>query len=60
MDEPNDIYDMSQLAVFIREVNDNFDGIEELLGLESMRGSTKSRLVQRPQGLSGEQQSGLS
>ena len=41
MDESNDIYDTSQLTIFFRAVNENFDVIEELLGFESMHGTTK-------------------
>ena len=41
MDESTDLSDMAQLNIFVRAVSNNFDAIEELLGLESLQGTTK-------------------
>jgi len=41
MDESTDISDTAQVAVFVRAINDNFEVIDELLGLESMHATTK-------------------
>lgn len=41
VDESTDICDTAQLAVFIRSVSDDFQLIEELLGLESIHETTK-------------------
>lgn len=41
MDESNDVSDTAQVTIFIRAVNDDFDVVEELLGLKSLGGTTK-------------------
>ena len=41
MDESTDLSDTAQVTIFVRAVSDNFDVIEELLGLESLEGTTK-------------------
>jgi len=41
MDESNDICDTAQVTIFIRAVSDQFQVIEELMGVESMHGTTK-------------------
>ncbi|KII66661.1 hypothetical protein RF11_12688 [Thelohanellus kitauei] len=40
-DESNDISDTVHVAVIVRAIHDNFDVIEELLGLESLHSATK-------------------
>lgn len=41
MDESTDISDTAQVSIFIRAVSNTFEVIEELLGLESIQGTTK-------------------
>ena len=41
MDESTDISDTAQVSIFIRAVSDNFEVMEELLGFESLQGTTK-------------------
>ena len=41
MDESTDISDTAQVAFFVRAINDNFEVIEEFLGLELMHATTK-------------------
>jgi len=41
MDESTDIRDTAQVSIFIRAVGNNFEVIEELLGVQSLHGSTK-------------------
>ncbi|KII66264.1 hypothetical protein RF11_13702 [Thelohanellus kitauei] len=41
IDESSDISDTAHFAVFIRAINDHFDVIEELLGLEFLHSNTK-------------------
>jgi len=41
MDESTDISDTAQVAIFIRAINENFEVMKELLGVESMQGTTK-------------------
>ncbi|XP_076130471.1 general transcription factor II-I repeat domain-containing protein 2-like [Alosa pseudoharengus] len=41
LDESTDISDTAQLLIFIRTVTENFDIGEELLSMESMKGTTK-------------------
>ena len=41
MDESNDVKDTTQLLIFIRGINDNFEITEELLAMESLKGQTR-------------------
>lgn len=41
MDESTDISGTARVAVFVRAINDNFEVIEELLGLELIHMTTK-------------------
>ena len=41
LDESNDVRDMAQLLIFVRGINDNFEMIEELLAMESLKGTTQ-------------------
>ena len=41
MYESTDLSDTAQLTIFVRALSNNFDVIEELLGLESLQGTTK-------------------
>ncbi|XP_077112974.1 general transcription factor II-I repeat domain-containing protein 2A-like [Ranitomeya variabilis] len=40
LDESNDVRDSAQLLIFIRGTNDNFEVIEELAALQSIKGTT--------------------
>ena len=42
LDESNDVRDTAQLLIFVRGINDNFEIIEELLAMESLKGTTFS------------------
>ena len=41
LDESTDVCGVAQLAIFIRAINNNFKLIEELIGLESLKETTK-------------------
>lgn len=41
LDESNDIKDTTQLLIFIRGINDNFEITEEFLAMESLKGKTR-------------------
>ncbi len=41
LDESTDIKDTAQLLIFVRGINENFEITEELLGMESMMGTTR-------------------
>ena len=41
MNESLDTSDATQVTIFIQAINDNFQVIEKLLGLESMNGTAK-------------------
>ena len=41
MDESNDVRDTAQLLIFVRGINDNFEIIEELLAMQSLKGATR-------------------
>ena len=41
LDESNDVRDKAQLLIFVRWINDNFEIIEELLAMESLKGTTR-------------------
>ena len=43
MDESTDKQDTAQLLIFIRGIDKDFSITEELLGLESMKGTTTGR-----------------
>ena len=40
LDESNDVRGTAQLLIFVRGINDNFEIIEELLAMESLKGTT--------------------
>lgn len=42
LDESNDILDTAQLLIFIRGVDNNFQIMEDLCALRSMKGTTTS------------------
>ena len=48
MDEFTDLCDTAQLTIFVRAVSNNFDVIEELLGLESLRALLKDPICFPP------------
>ena len=41
LDESADICDVAQFSIFIREIDDNFNAFEELIGFESLHGKTR-------------------
>ena len=41
LDESDDVRDTAQLLIFIRGINDNFEIIEELLAMESLKRTTR-------------------
>ena len=41
LDESNDVRGTAQLLIFVRGINDNFEIIEELLAMESLKGTTR-------------------
>ena len=41
LNESNDVRDIAQLLIFVRGINDNFEIIEELLAMESLKGTTR-------------------
>ena len=41
LDESNDVKNTAQLLIFVRGINDNFEIIEELLAMESLKGATR-------------------
>ena len=45
LDESTDISDTAQLSVFIRDVTNNFEVIEELLEMCSMKGTTTGQHI---------------
>ena len=41
LDESNDVRDTAQLLIFVRGINDNFEMIEELLAMKSLKETTR-------------------
>ena len=41
LDESNDVRDTAQLLIFVRAINHNFEIVEELLAMESLKGTTR-------------------
>ena len=41
LDESDDVRATAQLLIFVRGINDNFEIIEELLAMESLKGTTR-------------------
>ena len=41
LDESNDVKDTAQLLIFVRGINDNLEIIEEILAMESLKGTTR-------------------
>ena len=45
LDESADICDVAQLSIFAREIDDNFDFFEELIGFESLHEKTRGLYI---------------